>query len=37
MGRIGRPEEVAEAAAWLCTAATFTTGTTLVLDGGAGA
>jgi NAD(P)-dependent dehydrogenase (short-subunit alcohol dehydrogenase family) len=37
MGRIARPEEVAEAAAWLCTGATYSTGTTLVLDGGAGA
>ena len=34
-GRIGRPEEVAEAAVWLCSdAASFVTGHTLVIDGG---
>ena len=35
MGRIGTPEEVAEAALWLCSDATsFITGHTLVIDGG---
>jgi NAD(P)-dependent dehydrogenase (short-subunit alcohol dehydrogenase family) len=35
LGRFGRPEEVAEAAVWLLSdAAGFTTGTTLVVDGG---
>jgi len=35
MGRIGRAEEVAEAAAWLCSdAASFVTGHALVVDGG---
>jgi len=35
MGRIGAPEEVAEAALWLCSDATsFITGHTLVMDGG---
>jgi NAD(P)-dependent dehydrogenase (short-subunit alcohol dehydrogenase family) len=35
MRRIGRPEEVAAAAVWLCSeAADFITGTTLVVDGG---
>jgi NAD(P)-dependent dehydrogenase (short-subunit alcohol dehydrogenase family) len=35
MGRIGRPEEVASAALWLCSkAASFTTGHTLAVDGG---
>jgi NAD(P)-dependent dehydrogenase (short-subunit alcohol dehydrogenase family) len=35
MRRIGRPEEVAAAAVWLCSdAADFVTGTTLVIDGG---
>ena len=35
MRRIGRPEEVADAAVWLCSeAAGFVTGTTLVVDGG---
>jgi NAD(P)-dependent dehydrogenase (short-subunit alcohol dehydrogenase family) len=33
--RVGRPEEVADAVAWLCSdAAAFITGTTLVIDGG---
>jgi NAD(P)-dependent dehydrogenase (short-subunit alcohol dehydrogenase family) len=35
LGRIGEPEEVAEAVLWLCSdAASFTTGHLLVLDGG---
>ena len=34
-GRIGQPEEVAEAVVWLCSdAASFVTGHTLVIDGG---
>jgi NAD(P)-dependent dehydrogenase (short-subunit alcohol dehydrogenase family) len=35
LGRIGRPEEAAEAIAWLCSpASSFMTGATIVLDGG---
>ncbi len=35
MGRIGQPEEVAQAVIWLCSpAASFTTGHTLPMDGG---
>ena len=35
MGRIGEPEEVAQAVLWLCSkAASFTTGHTLPIDGG---
>ncbi len=35
IGRIGRPEEVAESAVWLCSdAASFVTGHTMVVDGG---
>jgi NAD(P)-dependent dehydrogenase (short-subunit alcohol dehydrogenase family) len=35
MGRMGRPEEIAEAVVWLCSdAASFVTGHTLVADGG---
>ncbi|HEY6378582.1 MAG TPA: glucose 1-dehydrogenase [Candidatus Dormibacteraeota bacterium] len=35
MQRIGKPEEVAAAAVWLCSdSAAFVTGTTLVIDGG---
>ena len=34
IGRMGSAEEVAEAAVWLCSAASFTTGTTLAVDGG---
>lgn len=36
MGRMGRPEEIAEAVVWLCSdAASFVTGHALVVDGGA--
>lgn len=35
MGRLGRPQEVAEAVAFLAFGATFTTGAELVVDGGA--
>jgi NAD(P)-dependent dehydrogenase (short-subunit alcohol dehydrogenase family) len=35
MGRVGQPEEVAQAVIWLCSpAASFTTGHTLPIDGG---
>ena len=35
MGRLGSPEEVAEASAWLCSdAASFVTGHALIVDGG---
>ncbi len=34
MGRLGTPEEVADAVAWLATSATYTTGTTLHVSGG---
>ena len=35
MGRLGLPEEIAEAVAYLASdAAAFVTGTTLVIDGG---
>jgi NAD(P)-dependent dehydrogenase (short-subunit alcohol dehydrogenase family) len=35
MRRIGQPEEIADAAVWLCSgAAAYVTGTTLVIDGG---
>ena len=35
LGRNCRPEEIAEAAAWLCSnEASFVTGTTVVVDGG---
>jgi len=35
MGRLGKPEEVAEAVVWLCSdAASFVTGHTLTVDGG---
>jgi NAD(P)-dependent dehydrogenase (short-subunit alcohol dehydrogenase family) len=34
-GRIGRPEEAAEAALWLCSeAASFVTGHSMIVDGG---
>ncbi len=35
MGRIGNPEEAAEAALWLCSdAASYMTGNSLIVDGG---
>jgi NAD(P)-dependent dehydrogenase (short-subunit alcohol dehydrogenase family) len=35
MGRLGRPEEIAEAVVWLCTdAASYMTGHSMVVDGG---
>jgi NAD(P)-dependent dehydrogenase (short-subunit alcohol dehydrogenase family) len=35
MGRIGDPEEIGDAAVWLCSAdASFVTGETMVIDGG---
>jgi NAD(P)-dependent dehydrogenase (short-subunit alcohol dehydrogenase family) len=34
IGRMGDADEVAEAAVWLCSGATFTTGWTLAVDGG---
>jgi NAD(P)-dependent dehydrogenase (short-subunit alcohol dehydrogenase family) len=35
LGRMGKPEEVAEAAVWLCSeAASFVTGHALPVDGG---
>jgi NAD(P)-dependent dehydrogenase (short-subunit alcohol dehydrogenase family) len=35
MGRVGEPEEVAEAVVWLCSdAASFVTGHTMTVDGG---
>jgi NAD(P)-dependent dehydrogenase (short-subunit alcohol dehydrogenase family) len=34
MGRNGTPEEVASAVYWLCTEATWTTGQSIVMDGG---
>jgi NAD(P)-dependent dehydrogenase (short-subunit alcohol dehydrogenase family) len=38
MGRVGAPEEVAEAVVWLCSdAASFVTGHTMTVDGGYGA
>jgi len=36
MGRMGQPEEIAEAVVWLCSdAASFITGVPLLIDGGA--
>jgi NAD(P)-dependent dehydrogenase (short-subunit alcohol dehydrogenase family) len=38
MGRFGEGEEVAEAVVWLCSdAASFVTGHTMLIDGGASA
>jgi NAD(P)-dependent dehydrogenase (short-subunit alcohol dehydrogenase family) len=34
MARMGSAEEVAEACVWLCAEASFTTGTTVLVDGG---
>jgi NAD(P)-dependent dehydrogenase (short-subunit alcohol dehydrogenase family) len=35
MGRVGEPEEIAEAVVWLCSdAASFVTGHTMTVDGG---
>lgn len=34
IGRTGTPDEIASAVFWLCTEATFTTGQSIVLDGG---
>jgi NAD(P)-dependent dehydrogenase (short-subunit alcohol dehydrogenase family) len=35
IGRVGRPEEIAEAVVWLCSeAASFVTGHTMTVDGG---
>jgi NAD(P)-dependent dehydrogenase (short-subunit alcohol dehydrogenase family) len=35
LGRIGRPEEAAEAVLWLCSdAASYATGLSLIIDGG---
>ena len=35
IGRLGRPEEVAEAVVWLCSdAASFVTGHSMIIDGG---
>ena len=35
VGRMGRPEEIAEAVVWLCSdAASFVTGHTMTVDGG---
>jgi NAD(P)-dependent dehydrogenase (short-subunit alcohol dehydrogenase family) len=35
LGRIGKPEDVAEAVVWLCSdAAAFITGSVIVIDGG---
>ncbi|PON11034.1 short chain dehydrogenase, partial [Candidatus Entotheonella serta] len=35
MGRMGKPEEIAETVAWLCSdAASFVTGHTMTIDGG---
>jgi NAD(P)-dependent dehydrogenase (short-subunit alcohol dehydrogenase family) len=33
-GRIGRPDEAAQAALWLCDAASYVTGLSMIVDGG---
>ncbi|HET7088680.1 MAG TPA: SDR family oxidoreductase [Anaerolineae bacterium] len=38
VGRLGKPEEVAEAVLWLCSdAASYVTGHSMIVDGGASA
>lgn len=34
LGRLATPQEVADAAVWLCTKANFVSGQTLLVDGG---